>query len=215
MNTAQQAACVSSGRSAKALLAEAPAACTVRALACRADELRFGDPPAALEVATAALEAQAALPSAFRRPRLVALAWSVFGSCCRAQARFDEAEFAFNRAGEALPHADARGHAEVARRFADLRADQRQGQEAKELMAGVLTYWRRFGGRELGKRLCTSGAILVRLNAYREAAADLEESLTLLAPTGDRFHVAALLNLAVCRVELSSGRSSSRPRRPC
>ncbi|MCP4037817.1 MAG: hypothetical protein GY733_12830, partial [bacterium] len=71
-------------------------------------------------------------------------------------------------------------------------------------MADVLAYWRRFGGRELGKRLCTSGAILIRLNDYRRAAVDLEEALTLLAPNGDRFHISAVGNLAFCRVELSS-----------
>ncbi len=36
---------------------------------------------------------------------------------------------------------------------------------------------------------------------------DLEEAVTLLAPNGDRFHTAALFNLAVCRLELSSDRA--------
>ncbi len=74
-------------------------------------------------------------------------------------------------------------------------------------MNGVVAYWRRLGGRELGKRLCTSGAILVRLDDYHQAAVDLEESLTLLAPNGDRFHVAAVYNLAVCHTELASSES--------
>ncbi len=207
MSVIHQAARVSDGQAARALLAANLNPGVVRALACRADELRLDNPSVALEVATVALEAQAMLPSALRRPRLMALTWSVFGSACRAWALFNEAEYALNRAASQVPHTDARGRAEVARRFADLRADQRRGDEARELMDDVLAYWRRFGGRELGKRLCTSGAILIRLNAYREAVSHLEESLALLMPNGDRFHFAALFNLAVCHVELSPGQS--------
>ncbi len=210
MNALHEAARVSDGQTAKFLLSESLSPALVRAVACRADELRFEDSAAALEIATAALEAQAILPSHLRRPRLLALTWSVFGTCCRARARFNQAEYAYNRAASLLPSSDTRGRAEVARRFADLRAEQRRGAEARELMAGVLAYWRRFGGRELGKRLCTSGAILMRLQDYRQAAMDLEESLTLLVPNGDRFYISAVGNLAFCRVELSSSRSELR-----
>ncbi len=72
-------------------------------------------------------------------------------------------------------------------------------------MGGVLAYWRRVGGRELGKRLCTFGGVLIRLEDHREAVAVLEESLTLLPPSEERFHFAAIFNLAVCRIELSTG----------
>ena len=207
MNAIHRASRICDGEAARALLGSNPVPSVVRAVASRADELRFNDPSSAVEVATAALEAQVSLPTALRRPRLVALTWWVFGSCCRAQARFDEAEFALNRASSLLPPFDARSRAEVARRFADLRADQRRGDEARELMAEVLEYWRRTGGRELGKRLCTSGAILIRLGSYLEAARDLEEAMTLLAPNGDRFHLSAVYNLAVCRLELGSSRT--------
>ncbi len=210
MQAIHQATQVSSGEAARALLRTNLHPAIVRALACRADDLRFEDPRAALDVATAALEAQAALPSELRRPRLLALTWWVFGSCCRARAHFDEAEFALNRAIKLLPTTDVRGRTEVARRFAVLRADQRRGDEARELMAGVVAYWRRFGGRELGKRLCTLGAILIRFHEYRRAAEDLEESLSLLAPNGDRFHLSAVYNLAVCRIELSSSQAEIR-----
>lgn len=204
MNAIQAAAQVCDVQGAKALLDLALEPGIVRALACRADELRVDDPSAALEIALAALDAQTRLPTARRRPRLLALTWWVFGSCSRARARFDEAEFALNRAASLVPRSDARGQVEVARRFADLRADQRREREARQLMAGVLAYWRRLGGRELGKRLCTSGAILIRFHDYRQAARALEESLTLLVPNGDRFHLSAIGNLAICRLELSS-----------
>ncbi len=206
MKAIRQASQLSDGEEARALLAANPHPSVVRAVACRADELRVDDSKTAMELATAALEAQALLPPALRRPRLMVLTWYVFASSCRAETRFDEAEYALNRAANLVPDSDARGRAEIARRFADLRAEQRRGDEARELMADVLAYWRRFGGRELGKRLCTSGAILIRLNAHREAVPHLEEALTLLAPNGDRFHFATLFNLAVCRTELSSSR---------
>ena len=195
------------GETARALLKANPQPSVVRAVACRADELRFLDLSAALEVATAALEAQAALPTSLRRPRLVALTWWVYGSICRARADFDEAEFSLNRAAELIPPSDKRTRVGVARRFADLRADQRRGEEARDLMTDVLAYWRRIGGREYGKRLCTAGSILVRLGACREAAINLEEALRLLRPNGDRFHLSAVFNLAVCRLELISSRS--------
>ena len=176
----------------------------VWALACRADELRFRDPAAALEVATAALEGQAALPRAVRRPHLIAFAWAVFGSCCRARAHFDEAEFALSRAASLVPPSDARGQADVALRFALLRADQRQGKEARNFIGAVVSFWRQLGGLELGKRLCTSGSIHIRLREYRQAAVDLEESLGILPPNGDRFHLSAVGNLAICHLEMSS-----------
>ncbi len=207
MSAIRQAAQVSDGVAARALLVANPHPSVVRAVACRADVLRVDDSKAALELATAALEAQAVLPLALRRPRLMVLTWCVFASTCRAETRFEEAEYALNRAASLVPPSDTRARAEVARRFADLRAEQRRGDEARALMADVLAYWRSFGGRELGKRLCTFGAILIRLNAYSEAVPHLEEALTLLAPNGDRFHFAVLFNLAVSRTELSSGRS--------
>ncbi len=207
MSAIKEVAQVCDGQTARALLGADPQPGLVREVACRADELGFDDSEKALEVAAAALEAQEALPVALRCPRLEALTWWVLGSCCRALVRFDEAELAFSRAAGVLPSSDVRGHAEVARRLADLRADQRRGPEAVELMAEALAYWRGIGGRELGKRLCTSGSILIRLHAYREAAADLEESLTLLPANGDRFHLSAVFNLAVCRLELSSSRT--------
>ncbi len=207
MSSIKEATGVCDGKTARALLGANPRPELVQEVARRADELGFDDPAKALEVAAAALEAQEGLPAALRCPRLEALTWWVFGSCCRALMRFDQAELAFDRATSLLPSSDARGHAEVACRFADLRADQRRGLEAVELMAGVLAYWRGIGGRELGKRLCTSGSILIRLHAYREAAADLEESLSLLPANGDRYRLSAVFNLAVCRIELSSSRT--------
>ncbi len=206
MKAIHKAARVSDGQAAKALFTENPNPGVVRALACRADELRFDNPKAAMEVALVALEGQAALPKALRRPRLVARTWWVYASCCRARARFDEAEFAMNRAASLIPSSDRRGRAEVARRFADLRADQRRGEEARILLSDALTYWRGVGGRELGKRLCTASGVFIRLGAYREAAAALEEALPLLVPNGDRFHLSAVANLAACHSELASSR---------
>ncbi len=79
MNPIDQAAGVNDGEGAWALMGANPDPATVRAVACRADELCFEDPKAALEVATAALGVQACLPMALRRARVVALTWWIFG----------------------------------------------------------------------------------------------------------------------------------------
>ncbi len=54
MKAIDSAARINDGEGAQALLGADPRPATVRAVACRADELRFEDPKAALEVANAA-----------------------------------------------------------------------------------------------------------------------------------------------------------------
>lgn len=188
---------------ARAALEAALTPGNVRAVALRADDLRFQDPPAAVGVAEAVLEAQNRLPPRLRRPRLVALTWKVFGSACRAAARFDEAEVALLHAALVLPQSDTRNRAKVLRRLAYVRADQRR-KEACELMATVVAFWRPQGGPELGQELVASATILARFGEDARAAADAEEALKLLPANGDRFHVSALYNLAASRLEISS-----------
>ncbi len=196
--------------SARQALGVAPSPALVRAVALRAEELRFLDPPAAVGVAEVALEAQARLPPRSRWPRLIALTWWTFGSACRAMARFDEAEAALLFAAQVLPSSDTRNRAEVLRRLAYVRADQHRRGEACEMMDAVVDYWRPRGGLELAKELVASSAIYTRFHDYARVASDAEEALSLLRPNGDRFHLSAVYNLAAARLELSSSPSELR-----
>ncbi len=206
MGRIAEAGVIADQASARKVLEGAPSPALVRAVALRAEELRFLDPPAAVGVAETVLEAQAKLPPQSRWPRLVALAWWTYGSACRAMARFDEAEAALLIAARVLPASDILNRAEVLRRLAYLRADQRRKAEAFEMMDAVMAYWRPRGGRELGKRLISSAAIHGRFYEFARVAADAEEALTLLQHNGDRFHLSAVYNLAAARLELSSSR---------
>ncbi|MEM7587169.1 MAG: hypothetical protein AAF560_27515 [Acidobacteriota bacterium] len=196
---------------AESFLGRKPSPALVRAVALRADELRFLDPPAALGIAEAALTAQAKLPKRSRWPRLVALAWWTYGSICRALARFDEAEAALLFAARVLPPEDEHNRAEVLRRLAYLRADQRRQDEACGMIDAVLEFQRaQGGGPELGKELVASTAVHTRFGNYERVVADAEEALSLLPHNGDPFYLSAVYNLASARLELSSNREELR-----
>ncbi|MCP3961879.1 MAG: hypothetical protein GY719_28895 [bacterium] len=195
---------IDEGESAERLLHDHLSAATVRAVAQRANEIRLNDPKASLEIASAALEALSRLPRKQRRPRLVALAWAVYGSSCRAMANFEEAEIALTWAARIVPRDDDRARADIAHRLAVLRADQRQEGEARRLMGAALATSRRAGGRWHGQELVSASGVLMSLGDFDVASRYLEQALNLLPPNGDRFHLAAVYNFARCRLELAT-----------
>lgn len=192
------------GAAAARLLRDHLSPGTVRAIAQRAEELRFDEPKAAFEIAGASLGAQALLPKSQQQPMLVAMVWAIYGSCCRAVARFDEAEIALTRAARIIPESDDHARVDIARRLALLRADQRQEEGARRLMEAVLERSRKAGGRWHGEELIAAAAVAILFSDFRLATQYLEEALALLPPNGDRFHLAAVYNLARCRLELAT-----------
>ena len=195
---------IADGDSAARLLRDHLSPGAIWAMAQRAEEIRFNDPKAALGVAGATLEAQSRLPKEQRRPRLAALALAVYGSCCRAVAAFEEAEIALTMAARIVPRDDDRATAGVARRLAILRADLGQETQARQLLRAVLARSGETGGRWYGQELTDAAGILIRFSDFRTAARYLEKALRLLPPTGDRFHLAAVCNLARCHLELAT-----------
>lgn len=199
------AAVLSDARAAKALLARRPIPGLVRAVAMRADELRFEEPRKALGIAAAALETLGSLPEETRRKSsLAGLVWAVYGSACRVAERYDECELALAIAARKTPKSRAQARAGIARRLASLRAIQERGDEARRLIPVYLDLARQIGGRQLGRDLVDASAILIVIDDYERAAEYLVEALTLLPANGDRFHLSAVFNLARCRVELAS-----------
>ena len=120
---------ISTAAEARAL---SPSPAVVRGLALRADELRFTRPTQALAVATVALEALETLPERLRRPRLVALVWSVLGSTFKVEGDLDGAELALRISGQYV-HGDA-ARLDWMKRLAYLRADQGRRKEAERLV---------------------------------------------------------------------------------
>ncbi|MCP3915176.1 MAG: hypothetical protein GY711_06455, partial [bacterium] len=195
---------VNNGETAKALLASRLDSATVRAVAIRADELRFEASADALDVAEAALDAFRRLPPRLQRPGIGFLAWAAYGSILRTRARYNESEVALAIAARLAPSSRPQVRADLARRFAYLRSDQGHAEETRRLVASVLAFARRVGGRTLGKELVNAGAILILMRDYQAAVPHLEEALALLPANGDTRHISAVANLARCRLELSS-----------
>ncbi len=198
---AELAAAVETAEDARALLAR-PSAAMIRAVALRADHLRFTRPKESVGVAAAAV-------SALARSRAGAathsLAWAAYGSALRAMTRFDEAEAALmwgaRLAGTEMAKID------VARRLATLRATEGRRDEARAILPSFLERARRIGGAVYGKELLDAGAILGEIRDFRRAAALTEEALAYLPPTGDSNHLAAVFNLCRCRLEIAASRS--------
>ena len=192
------------GKSASELLRQERSPSAIRAIIFRADELLLKDVAAATEVASAALEALGNLSQKLRRPRLLAQAWSVFGSCCRAAARFEEAELALTTAARLISSDDDRGRVDIALRMAVLRAEEKKEPEARELIQAVLQASRTHGGRQRAEHSVSAAGIFIALSDFRAASHHLEEALTVLPANGNRFHLAAVYQLARCRLELAS-----------
>ncbi|MCP3962937.1 MAG: hypothetical protein GY719_34290 [bacterium] len=203
---AERAAGVVDAATARAALRE-PSAALLRALARRIDELRFQDPLAAFEVAEVALRALDHLPPEDRRPALRFALSTAYGSACRATARFEAAERALLMAARVARRGDARQRAEVADRLAYLRADQGREAETRMLIKFFLDQARPRGGAELGRRLTDAASIMTRFRDYGAVAEFATEALVHLPPNGDRYHLAALADLARARLG-SPGRKS-------
>ena len=197
-------AAVHDGEEAARLLARSPGSATVRALALRADELRFERAAAAQEVAEAALGAFRDLPAGSQRPGVGCLLWAVYGSILRTRARFDEAEIALATAASLAPRCRPEARADLERRLAYLRADTGDARETMRLIERRLHAARSSSGQALGKELVNAGAMMMCIRDFRKAGRYLQKSLVLLPPNGNKHHLSAIANLASCRLEVSS-----------
>ncbi len=198
------AASIMNGEAAEQLLTRRRDPAMVRALATRADELRFEQARAAFGIAEAALRAFRCLPPRLQRPGLACLAWAAYGSILRTLARFEESELALAMAVRYLSRSRPEAWADLSRRFAYLRADQGQRQETRRLVARFVSFARCAGQGRLGKELANAGAIMIVNRDYRAALTYSEEALSLLPLNGDRRHISAVYNVARCSLELAS-----------
>ncbi len=190
-----------SAEDARELLAQAsPAA--IRAVAQRADQLRFTHPEKAVGVAAVAVSA---LGETSASPAVHCLAWAVYGSALRAMTRFEKSQAALLWASRVAPNEIAK--IDVARRLATLRATEGRSAEARALLPSFLERARRIGGTLYGEELVAAGAILGEIMDFRGAAELTQEALNYLPLGGDALHVSAVYNLCRCRLELAVGRS--------
>ncbi len=196
---AELAAAVETAEDARALLAR-PSPAMIRAVALRADHIRFTRPKESVGVAAAAVSA---LARSRAGAAIHSLAWAVYGSALRAMIRIDEAEAALMWAARLASNDMAK--IDVARRLATLRATEGRSAEARELLPSFLERARRFGGRVYGKELVDAGAILAEIKDLRRAAELTEEALAYLPASGDSTHLSAVANLCHCRLELAAG----------
>ncbi len=201
---AELAAAVETAEDARALLAR-PSAAMIRAVALRADHLRFTRPKESVGVAAAAV---GALARSRAGAATHSLAWAAYGSALRAMTRFDEAEaalmWAARLAGTEMAKID------VARRLATLRATEGRRDEARAILPSFLERARRMGPRVYGEELVAAGAILVEIHDFARAAELTKEALRYLPASGDLLHLSAVGNLCRCRLELASGSSDLR-----
>ncbi len=198
---------ISDADEARKLLAKGLSPAVVRALALRVDELRFHEPWAALAIAEVALEAASSLPSTKYQSTTVGLLWAVYGSACRTVARFKEAELALTVAVGSVPRSRHQARADLAKRWAYLRADEGHSDDVGPLVAAFLGHARRLGPLEVGRQLVDAGAIYFLLEDYPRALAYLQKAIEFIPRNGDSYHLSAIHNLARCRFELSSSRS--------
>ena len=192
------AATVTSGQDACELLTK-PSPAAIRAVAQRADRLRFTHPSKAVGVAAAAV-------SALQRTRaqsgIHCLAWAVYGSALRAMTRLREAQAALMWAARVAETDLAK--MDVERRLATLRATQGRSAEARRLLPSFLRRARRFGRKTYAEELVAAGAVLVIIGDYERAAQLNVEALGYLPPRGDALHLSAVGNLCRCRFELAA-----------
>ena len=202
-----QAATVTSLAQARALLSR-PTPGVMRAVARRVDELVFSDPPLALEISVLILEALHALPRSQRRATLVFDSWAAYGSACRVNGGFDDAEQALAVASKSITRKDDYRWAQLALRLCYLRAHQGRQSETLALLRVALDHARLVGGMELARRLTTAGTILNRLEKYEEADRYLSEALPMIPFDGARLHVAFVFTLVQARVCKNSATTS-------
>ncbi len=183
----------------------------VRAVALRAEELRFLHTERCVGVAEAAIRALGRLRLELRSPSLAALTWAIYGSALRSVGRLEEAEAALIAAARTVPGDDLEVRAEVARRLASLRADQRRCDHVKNLLSICLEWGREAGGRTYGEELVGAGATLVKVKDFTTAAAVTAESLEYLPANGDFYYFSAIYNLAYCHLELASTEAELAP----
>ncbi len=197
-------ASVADTRAAEALLGRKSTPEMVRAIALRAEELRFARSSECVGIARAAVKALDRIAADFQGPSLRALVWWIYGSALRSVACLDGAAAALNIAARVAPECDLEIHAEVARRLAYLRAEQRRPAAVRNLLPAFLEWGEQVGGRAYAEELVGAGAILIRIGDFTTAARLTETALEYLPAGLDPFYVSAIYNLADCRLELAS-----------
>lgn len=202
--TTDSVATVNDERAAEALLDRYGTTAMVRAVALRAEELRFLHSDRAVGIAKAAIKAFGRLPAKLQSASLATLTWSIYGSALRNVARLGEAEVALMTAARKVSRSNLQACADIARRLASLRADQRRPDAVKSLLPVFLEWGRREGGRAYGEELVGAGAILIKVSDFDSAASLTEESLKYLPANGDSYYLSAIYNLANCRLELGA-----------
>ena len=118
----------------------------------------------AIEIGQLLLAALPRVRKAVRRSDLQALVWAVYGSACRAVARFKESEFALFRASQLSTSSAMR--LDVMTRLAYLRSDERRCTAARSLIDCVVDEQR---GAELCRALVDRAAVLTNCGVYAAA----------------------------------------------
>ena len=99
---------------------------------------------------------------------------------------------------------DLETQAEVARRLAYVRAEQRRPEAVRALLPAFLTWGEQAGGLAYGEELVNAGSMLIRVNDFAGGAKLTEQSLHYLSKGDGRFYISAVYNLARCRLELAA-----------
>ncbi len=198
------AAAVGDGQEAEALLEREGTPERIRAVALRAEELRFLSSKRSVGVARAAVRALERISPELLEPSLVSFTWSIYGSALRSVARLQEAEAALITAARMVPEGDLEAQAEVARRLASLRADQRRPRHVQALVPISLIWGEQVGGRAYGEELVGAGSILIRIADFAAAAKLTRRSLAYLPANGDPYYLGAIYNLACCHLEIAA-----------
>ncbi len=195
------AAAVDSEEDARELLAR-PTPAAIRAVAQRADRLRFTHPNKAVGVAAAAVSALARTRA---NPTIHSMAWAVYGSALRAMTYLEAAQAALMWAARMA--STELGKIDTARRLATLRATQGRPAEARAMLPSFLERARRIGGKVYGEELVAAGAIMLESMDLRRAAELTKEALDHLPLHGDSIHLSAVANLCHCQIELAASPS--------
>lgn len=186
-------------------------------LIAAADEAQYGDVAEMAPLGRLALAVLEEVDSAFYGERRVAdlagRAWTAIGRGLRIVGDLGGADDAHAEAARHLEGTvDAAAEAWYLHSLAVLRKDQRQFQEAEELLARAAALYAELGDEESGARALTSlGSLHLDRGAPKEAAEALLEALRHVDPLGDpRTALAIHHNLALCLVE--TGRTAEAER---